>query len=47
MDKPQALQFLAQLAQDFINSLPPSARVAVQKEAQIALNTLQEKPPEP
>ncbi len=41
MTKPQALQFLAQVAQDFLNTLPPSAREGFRKEAQQAIEELQ------
>ncbi len=40
MNKEQALQYLAQLAQDFINTLPLSARNATTQMANIAINEL-------
>ena len=48
MNKPQALQFLAQVASDFLNTLPPSAKEAFRQVAQQAIATLekQDAPPE-
>ena len=46
MNKSQALQFLAQVAQDFLNTLPLSAREAFRDAAQKAITELQ-KPEEP
>lgn len=48
MPKQQALQFLAQVAQDFLNTLPLSARESFQRTAQDALNTMaKDEPKEP
>ena len=46
MTKPQALQFLAQVAQDFLNTLPPSAKEGFRQHAQQAIAAL-EKPDAP
>ena len=46
MDKPTALQFLAQVAQDFLNTLPPSAKEGFRQHAQQAIAAL-EKPDAP
>jgi hypothetical protein len=49
MTKPEALQFLAQVATDFLASLPPSAKPGFQQIAQQAIKTLEasETPKEP
>ena len=41
MTKPQALQFLAQVAQDFLGTLPPSAKEGFRQMAQQAITELQ------
>ena len=41
MNKSKALQFLAQVAQDFMNTLPPSARGPFQKSAQEAITAIE------
>lgn len=46
MNKQQALQFLAQIAQDFLNTLPVSAREPFRQAAQQAINEI-EKPDPP
>ncbi len=40
MTKQQALKFLTQVAQDFIATLPMSARESFRREAQDAINAL-------
>jgi hypothetical protein len=46
MNKTQAIQFLAQVASDFLNTLPPSAKGPFQQVAQEAIKVL-EKPDPP
>ena len=46
MTKPQALQFLAQVAQDFLAKLDKSVQPGFQRDAQEAINVLM-KPDEP
>lgn len=46
MNKQQALQFLAQVAQDFMNTLPASAKEPFRQAAQQAINAI-EKPDAP
>lgn len=46
MTKQQALQFLAQVAQDFLSTLPPSAKEGFRNVAQQAIAAL-EKPDAP
>jgi hypothetical protein len=46
MNKQQAIQFLAQVAQDFLNTLPPSAKEGFRQHAQQAITAL-EKPDPP
>jgi len=43
MTKPEALQFLAQVATDFLLTLPPSAKVGFQQLAQQAIKELEAK----
>lgn len=43
MTREEALQILAQIANDFLQTLPPSAKTALGKAAQEAINKLQEK----
>lgn len=45
MTKPEALQFLAQVATDFMATLPPSAKPGFQQIAQQAIKVLEA--PEP
>jgi hypothetical protein len=40
MDKSQAIQYLAQIAQDFIKSLPPSSQGPVTQAARAAIDVL-------
>jgi hypothetical protein len=47
MTKPEALQFLAQVAQDFLNTLPPSAKEGFRQHAQQAITALQQPDPPP
>ena len=47
MTKPEALQFLAQVAQDFIATLPQSAKEVFRQQAQQALNELMKQDPPP
>jgi hypothetical protein len=47
MDKNAALQFLAQVAQDFLNTLPPSAKEGFRQHAQQAITALQQPDPPP
>lgn len=42
MTKQQALQFLAQVAQDLLNTLPPSAKEGFRHIAQQAVDALRE-----
>jgi len=46
MTKQQALQFIAAALQDFLATLPPSARAPFQAQAQAAINEI-EKPAAP
>lgn len=46
MDKKQAIQFLAQVASDFLATLPASAKEPFRQAAQLAINEL-EKPDQP
>lgn len=45
MDKKTALQFLAQVAQDFLNTLPPSAKEGFRQLAQQAIQALEQPDP--
>lgn len=45
MSKEQALQFLAQVAQDFLNTLPASAREGFRIQAQAAIDELRKPDP--
>lgn len=47
MNKTQALQFIAQVASDFLNTLPVSAREPFRQQAQQAIDALEksEAPP--
>ncbi len=45
MTKQQAIQFLAQIAQDFMNTLPASAKEPFRQAAQQAINTVEQPDP--
>lgn len=47
MDKTQAIQFFAQISQDFLGTLPPSVRKGFHRDVQEALKVLNqpEQPP--
>lgn len=45
MNKQQALQFFIQVANDFLNTLPPSAKAPFQQVAQQAITALEKSDP--
>lgn len=45
MTKQQAIQFLAQVAQDFMNTLPASAKEPFRQAAQQAINAAEQPDP--